>query len=675
MRKCLLFVALILVSQINVVLAQSLFVAPDTLCAKQPVKLMSNAQGVSSHYFGFCSGYIFHSPTGDKLKDAARYKMQRPGSTMEVIKEGNQYYGFMTTVDAANNEQDFLRFEFGTSLANNPVVTSFGNMDSVLLSSNNSIYIVKDGANWHIFLAGGTNVADSRIARIDFGKSLANDPNIVNFGNLGNMLNGATGIFVAKEGNKWHGFCVNKGTGTLLKLDMDTSISITPTVTSLGNVGGLSAPTDLNAVLDNGNWYFFVTNGGSNSVSRIDMGNTLTNATPAGNNLGNIGNLFSAPSGITFIRDCDSLVAFITNRGSNALVRMEMTDVMGPYTTTSYSSVSGNLQGPLSISTIVRDRDNLYTFVVNSDTSFARIKFEQCKNSSIEFSLSHRPPEYSYDQPGVYNIYYAVDEGLPTMKVECKLITVLPIPSIIISNDTTICQGDTVSLEASSVNAISHTWTPNREISSTSKDKIQVWPSFTTRYRVVMPFPKNCIVDTGITIKVHKVKADAGPDRQIIDGATTLLGGPENTLGPNYTYEWIPDQYISDRFSRNPVARPPFDFTYYFEVRDTSGCKDVDTVVIRVDCNDLNLPNAFIPETTGPRSKFGLVNQKIVKLNYLNVYDRWGQQVFTTTDPTKKWDGTINGEMAPMGVYVWEADAFCVSGKRIHKSGNVTLIR
>jgi gliding motility-associated-like protein len=79
------------------------------------------------------------------------------------------------------------------------------------------------------------------------------------------------------------------------------------------------------------------------------------------------------------------------------------------------------------------------------------------------------------------------------------------------------------------------------------------------------------------------------------------------------------------------------------------------------------------------RATFGLSNQQIVKLAYFRIYDRWGNMVFTSgeeiADPTKEWDGTVNGNDAPMGVYVWQADGFCNSGQRIRTSGNVTLIR
>jgi gliding motility-associated-like protein len=69
------------------------------------------------------------------------------------------------------------------------------------------------------------------------------------------------------------------------------------------------------------------------------------------------------------------------------------------------------------------------------------------------------------------------------------------------------------------------------------------------------------------------------------------------------------------------------------------------------------------------------LNTQIVKLNYFVVFDRWGKKMFETSDISKGWDGNIDGNPAPVGVYIWEADGFCLSGKRFTRSGNVTLLR
>ena len=99
-------------------------------------------------------------------------------------------------------------------------------------------------------------------------------------------------------------------------------------------------------------------------------------------------------------------------------------------------------------------------------------------------------------------------------------------------------------------------------------------------------------------------------------------------------------------------------------------------MVVHVNCGDIILPNAFSPSSNNAATaKFGILNKDISKLNYFRIYNRWGEEVFQTSDPLQGWDGTYNGKPAPVDVYVWIADAFCESGLEIKKSGNVSLLR
>lgn len=677
MRKSLLLVVFLMGSFMNSINAQEdLFKAPDTVCVKQAIQLVSNFPDKKSHYWGFCSGYLYNKPTGLKIDGLG---LNSPAGIEVAKNDDGNYYGFV--IDPGNNT--FKRLNFGTSLSNTPVVTDFGDMDGIFPQEVSSMHLVRDEADqrWYIFITAGFSQSTSQLGRIDFGTSLANTPNIVTFGNLENKLDIPRGVFVAKEGDKWYGFVVNYGSNELIRFNMDSNISLTPTLTNVIPMAPvLTNPTDIGAILDNGQWYFFITNESGSTLARLDMGSLTNTQVPATIISGSFITDLEAPSSIMLLRDCGRIYAFITSKAGHALIRVEMQTVEGPYTTTDFANLgtSGQILSPTSISRVIRDRDNVFSFVSNeANNSITRVTFEQCNKSNIQYSLTNRPPEYRYTDTGLFNVYYAINEGQPDMQVQCKLIRVLGTPALIMSNDTLICQGDTANLRVISINAISYSWTPNYNISSPDKNEIKVWPDVTTRYALRMPFPLgNCIVDTAIEVKVIKLKADAGPDRTIADGATTLLGGPRTSQNPDYLRKWTPDQYIDDVYSFNPEVRPPHDFTYYLTVIDSSAtCGVTDTVVVLVQCDDLNLPNAFMPETSGPRSKFGLMNRQIAKLDKFNIYDRWGKLVFTTTDFTKGWDGTINGEKAAVGVYVWEVDAFCLSGKRINRTGNVTLIR
>jgi CHU_C Type IX secretion signal domain len=57
------------------------------------------------------------------------------------------------------------------------------------------------------------------------------------------------------------------------------------------------------------------------------------------------------------------------------------------------------------------------------------------------------------------------------------------------------------------------------------------------------------------------------------------------------------------------------------------------------------------------------------------VYNRLGQIVFTTTVPSKGWDGFFQGKAQNPGVFMWIASATDYLGKEIFKKGTVVLIR
>ena len=670
MRKCLLLVALLICAQWTELGAQALFEIPsDTVCVRQNIQITNHATNASTYYWGFCSGYLANPEVVTNL--GTGFGLDQP-SSIELMRDGDNYYAFAVTRGTGN----LIRLSYGTSLSNTPTVTNLGNLEGNIPVTPNNLYLMKDGTNWFMWLTGGSG-ASSSLTRIDFRNSLANTPNSVSFGNLAGLLNEPSGVFVSGDAGNYYGYITNKGDNKLLRLSFGSNISFTPTVTDLGIFGGaFGGPSDMYGVLDNGFWYLFITNETASTLTRVDVGNTLAN-NPAIVQVSSVGGALINPSSITIIRDCDLTHAYITNRLSNELVKVEMPTLTGPYTATNLGGFTGAFNSPADISRVIREKDNLYSFVVNTgDNSITQIKFPQCANSNVQSSTSVLPPPFQYDLPGYYNIYLAINEGMPDAQVQCTQVRVLPIPPITLSKDTTICQGDTASLFIISPDALSYTWRPNYNITDTIGNHTQVYPEYTVPYFINIPYPDGCIVDTFITVNVHKNHADAGPDRTLADGSGVLIGGPLTTKGPQYTYTWFPNQYMENAYVPVTRVNPASDITYYLEVRDIYGCVDIDTMVVHVNCNDINLPNAFAPEShDGNTNTFGLLNRQIVQLNYFRIFDRWGKQVFSTTDATKRWDGMVNGEPAPLGVYVWEADGFCISQRRFTKSGNVTLIR
>ena len=57
------------------------------------------------------------------------------------------------------------------------------------------------------------------------------------------------------------------------------------------------------------------------------------------------------------------------------------------------------------------------------------------------------------------------------------------------------------------------------------------------------------------------------------------------------------------------------------------------------------------------------------------IWNRWGQLVYSSSDPTKGWDGNFKGTPAQTGVYAYLIDYTTTGGEEKVLKGNVTLIR
>lgn len=90
---------------------------------------------------------------------------------------------------------------------------------------------------------------------------------------------------------------------------------------------------------------------------------------------------------------------------------------------------------------------------------------------------------------------------------------------------------------------------------------------------------------------------------------------------------------------------------------------------------DVVLPTGFTPNGDGVNDVFMALGTRYVKNFSFEIWNRWGQRVFYTTDPTKGWDGSLSGSPAQTGVYAYFVKY--TDGKNEEKSvkGNVTLIR
>jgi gliding motility-associated-like protein len=97
------------------------------------------------------------------------------------------------------------------------------------------------------------------------------------------------------------------------------------------------------------------------------------------------------------------------------------------------------------------------------------------------------------------------------------------------------------------------------------------------------------------------------------------------------------------------------------------------TLTIIKDPN-LFYPAAFTPNGDNLNDLFNVYGQYITSFE-MDIYNRWGELMFTTSQLDIGWDGTFKGNAMPEGTYTFVANIKDLAGRTFKKSGTVLLLR
>ncbi len=170
---------------------------------------------------------------------------------------------------------------------------------------------------------------------------------------------------------------------------------------------------------------------------------------------------------------------------------------------------------------------------------------------------------------------------------------------------------------------------------------------------------------------ITNLNPDAGISVTITQGQSTMLNG---TGGQSYS--WSPNTDLSCTTCQNPVATPTVTTTYTLTVYDSLGCFDTDTVTVFVDifCGEVFVPSAFSPNDDTQNDILYLRGACIVTMDFY-IFNRWGEQVFHSTELSYGWDGVWRGVKCENAVFNYVAKGTLMDGSEFSIKGNVSLIK
>ncbi len=359
--------------------------------------------------------------------------------------------------------------------------------------------------------------------------------------------------------------------------------------------------------------------------------------------------------------------------------------VVFPKKTTTYTVSVDDKHGCINTDSVTVNVIDKVTVNVGADTTI-------CRSDAITFNVNSNAlyfqwsPELNLNDPraknptvipqesSTYQVIASVGNCNATDQINIKVV---PYPLANAGMDTAICSGTTARLNASATGAFFN-WSPTNSLMYSNTLTPLAGPSYTTPYVLTVRDTLGCpkpVSDTVIVRVIPPVKAFAGNDTAIVANQPLQL----NATGGSH-YMWSPTTGMNNPAIPDPLILLGTSYDsimYKVKVSTDEGCSASDSirVVIFKTEPSIFIPTGFTPNGDGINDVLKPILAGIKKFDFLNVYNRWGQLIFSTTDPSKGWDGMLNGIPQPSGTYVFMAQAINYLDKKIINKGTVVLIR
>lgn len=124
-----------------------------------------------------------------------------------------------------------------------------------------------------------------------------------------------------------------------------------------------------------------------------------------------------------------------------------------------------------------------------------------------------------------------------------------------------------------------------------------------------------------------------------------------------------------------PSTQYPGITNYIVHGADDLGCVGINSVKVMVTTDaQFIVPNAFTPNADGINDWLSVLHSGY-ELKSFKVFNRWGQEVFSTKDINFKWNGEFNAQPLAMDTYYWVAQVYNQNEMLEVKKGDVVIIR
>jgi large repetitive protein len=240
-------------------------------------------------------------------------------------------------------------------------------------------------------------------------------------------------------------------------------------------------------------------------------------------------------------------------------------------------------------------------------------------------------------------------------------------PNLTVTGANAICAGQTATLVATGGDT--YQWSNGAVIDQISVTQAGI-------YNVIATSAKGCTASKTAALQVRALPiANAGNDIEVYFGEHFELGA--SGAGTNGSYEWISGAGLHETNIPNPEGHIQTATTYVVKVTDAFGCTNTDEVLVelRDELGCLNSTEGITPNDDGFNDAWLIPCLEFYPENTLEIFNRWGQPVYTYRNYLNQFTGFANGTNLPDGTYYYIVNLNNPNLKRSVYKGTITIIR
>ncbi|RYY85226.1 MAG: PKD domain-containing protein, partial [Chitinophagaceae bacterium] len=268
-------------------------------------------------------------------------------------------------------------------------------------------------------------------------------------------------------------------------------------------------------------------------------------------------------------------------------------------------------------------------------------------------------PTHNYAASGSYTVTLNAVTAQGCSHDTSKIVSAFfnkPLASFSVNTDT-LCQGTEsvfTDLTAAPGSPIAtRNWTFGDGNTGVGENPRQTYTSpGTYDVRLTVTTDAGCTDDTTMQVIVFlQPVIDAGPSFTVPSGTVVQLRPTANDSS-SLQFSWSPAADFVNATVLSGVITALRNQTYTLTALGAGNCTASDTVSVRI-LNPLNIPNAFSPNGDGINDTWNIGNLADYPGAGVEVFNRYGQKVYSATGYSTPWDGRSSGKPLPIGTYYY----------------------